>query len=79
MPDNIRIRGKVRWFNEILGYGVLFMPDGRYVSVHYKDIVGEGFKTLSENEIVEFEIKPDCKGLHACNVEKVNRGDNVGR
>jgi cold shock protein len=79
MPDNTRLRGKVRWFNEIQGYGVILLPDGRDVFVHYKDIAGEGFRTLSENEIVEFEIKTGRQGLHAFNVEKVNQGDNVGR
>ena len=72
----MKLRGKVRWFNEIKGFGVLLMPDGRDVYVHSKDILGDGYKTLSENEDVEFEIKPGEKGLHAFEVEKVNSNTN---
>ena len=53
-----------------------FTRVGQDVFVHYKDIEGEGFRTLSENEVVEFEIKTGEKNLHVFKVEKVNSGNN---
>ncbi len=63
--------GKVKWFNESKGYGFI-EPDGggRDVFVHYSAIQGEGYKTLSEGQMVEFEITQGEKGPQAANVTK---------
>lgn len=63
--------GKVKWFNESKGYGFI-EPDGggRDVFVHYSAIQGEGYKTLSEGQAVEFEIIQGEKGPQASNVSK---------
>ncbi len=63
--------GKVKWFNESKGYGFI-EPDGggRDVFVHYSAIQGEGYKTLSEGQLVEFEITQGEKGPQAANVMK---------
>ncbi len=63
--------GKVKWFNESKGYGFI-EPDGggRDVFVHYSAIQGEGYKTLSEGQVVEFEITQGEKGPQAANVMK---------
>jgi cold shock protein len=63
--------GKVKWFNESKGYGFI-EPDGggRDVFVHYSAIQGEGYKTLSEGQPVEFEIIQGEKGPQASNVSK---------
>jgi CspA family cold shock protein len=65
--------GKVKWFNESKGYGFI-EPDGggRDVFVHYSAIQGEGYKTLSEGQPVEFEIIQGEKGPQASNVSKSN-------
>ena len=65
--------GKIKWFNENKGYGfILQESDGKDIFVHYSDIDGDGFRTLSEGESVEYELIEGPKGYHAKNVKKVD-------
>ena len=64
-------RGKVKWFSESKGYGFIQRESGDDVFVHYKAIAGDGFRSLHENEEVEFEIEQGPKGPQATNVKKV--------
>jgi CspA family cold shock protein len=63
-------RGKVKWFNEAKGYGFIEQEDGPDVFVHYTAIDEQGFRTLSEGQEVEFEIKQGDKGPQATRVVK---------
>ena len=64
-------KGTVKWFNENKGYGFIIQDDGGPdIFVHYSSIVGEGFKTLSEGDNVEFEITDGPKGPQASNCSK---------
>jgi len=63
--------GKVKWFNESKGYGFIQREDGADVFVHYSNIIGKGFRTLKENDDVEFEVNEGPKGLQAVNVQKI--------
>jgi cold shock protein len=66
-------QGKVRWFSEEKGYGVIRPDDGKEdVSVHNTEIAGRGFRSLQEGERVTYEL---IRGPHgrswAANVSRV--------
>ena len=63
--------GKVKWFNNSKGYGFIEKEGGGDVFVHYTAIQGDGFKTLNEGQLVEFELSQGEKGPQAINVTKV--------
>ena len=60
--------GRVKWFNERKGYGFISRDDGDDVFVHFSEIESDGFKTLTENQEVSFEIKEGPKCLQAAQV-----------
>ncbi len=64
-------QGTVKWFNDQKGYGFITPENGKDVFVHHSAITGEGFKTLSEGQKVEFEITTGPKGEQAVNVVKL--------
>jgi len=67
-----RLRGAVKWFNNAKGFGFIGRDDGGAdVFVHYSAITGDGFKSLQENDRVEFEIVEGQKGPQAANVIKL--------
>ncbi|HLC40431.1 MAG TPA: cold-shock protein [Methylomirabilota bacterium] len=63
--------GRIKWFSDAKGYGFIEQEDGEDVFVHYSVIQGEGFKTLSEGQQVEFEFTQGPKGLQATKVVKL--------
>jgi CspA family cold shock protein len=63
--------GTVKWFNATKGFGFIQRSSGEDVFVHFKSIVGEGFRTLEEGDRVQFEVENGPKGLLATNVCKV--------
>ncbi|MFP7365071.1 cold-shock protein [Corynebacterium callunae] len=65
-------QGTVKWFNAEKGFGFIAPSDGSAdVFVHYSEIEGNGFRTLEENQLVEFEIGEGAKGLQAQSVRAV--------
>jgi CspA family cold shock protein len=66
------MKGKVKWFNESKGFGFATPEDGsKDVFVHFSAMQGSGFKTLAENDAIEFDIEQSDKGPRAVNVRKV--------
>ena len=64
-------KGTVKWFNESKGFGFITKEDGEDIFVHHTSIVGNGFKSLSEGQSVEFDVEKTPKGLRATNVVKL--------
>ena len=64
-------KGTVKWFNGAKGYGFISREGGEDVFVHFKSIVGDGYKSLNEGDRVEFEVERGPKGLQAANVSKI--------
>lgn len=61
--------GTVKWFNQDKGFGFIAPDDGgKDLFAHFSQIKGEGFKTLSENQRVQFETMQGQKGLQATNI-----------
>ena len=60
--------GTVKFFNAEKGFGFISRAEGNDVFVHYSNIQGDGFKSLSEGQRVEFDVAPGRKGEEAQNV-----------
>lgn len=65
------MQGKVKWFNNEKGYGFIDHQEGSDIFVHYTAIDEEGYKSLDEGQMVEFELLETNKGLQAAKVKKV--------
>jgi CspA family cold shock protein len=67
-----RTKGSVKWFNSTKGYGFIQRENGDDVFVHFQSIIGDGYKTLDENDEVEFILSEGQKGLQATQVRVIN-------
>ena len=64
-----RIQGTVKWFNSSKGYGFISQENGEDVFVHFQSIISDGYKTLNENDKVEFVVTEGQKGPQATEVK----------
>ena len=65
-------QGRVKWFNDAKGFGFITRNEGPDVFVHYSQIQGDGFRSLTEGQEVLFELIEGPKGLQAQNVRKAS-------
>ncbi len=63
-------QGRVKWFNQSKGYGFIERDGQADVFVHYSVIDQEGYKTLEEGQVVEFDVREGPKGAQATVVRK---------
>ncbi len=64
-------KGTVKWFNESKGFGFITQDDGGPdVFAHYSEIQGDGFKSLVEGDVVNYEVVEGDKGPKATNIVK---------
>lgn len=66
-----RVKGIVKWFNNAKGFGFITRDNGEDVFVHFRSIRGDGYRTLTQGQSVEFELQEGPKGLHAEDVLKL--------
>jgi cold shock protein len=64
-----RENGTVKWFNDAKGFGFISRDSGDDVFVHFSAITGGGFRSLQENQRVEFSVEQGPKGLKAVDVQ----------
>lgn len=63
-------QGRVKWFNDQKGFGFITVSgEEKDVFVHHSAILGAGFKSLQEDQLVEFDVQQGSKGPQAVNVK----------
>jgi cold shock protein len=67
-----RKKGSVKWFNSTKGFGFIQQTDGEDVFVHFNAITGDGYKSLNENDKVEYSVTTGAKGLQASDVRVIS-------
>ncbi|PKL83195.1 MAG: cold shock domain protein CspD [Ignavibacteriae bacterium HGW-Ignavibacteriae-3] len=68
-----RKQGSVKWFNSTKGFGFISQEGGEDVFVHFQSIIGDGYKSLDENDKVEFSVTQGPKGLQATEVRLISK------
>ena len=66
------MKSRVKWFNDVKGFGFIEYNEGEDIFVHYSAIKADGYKTLSEGQEVSFNLISTNKGYQAQNVEVMN-------
>jgi CspA family cold shock protein len=64
----VKEQGTVKWFNASKGFGFIQRQSGEDVFVHFSAIQGDGYRSLTEGQGVEFDVTKGPKGLQAANV-----------
>lgn len=67
------MKGKIKWFNNEKGYGFIEYKENEDIFVHYSAILKDGYKTLNQGDIVEFNLIETTKGLQAQHVQTINQ------
>lgn len=70
-------KGKVKMFNQLKGYGLITLEDGKEVFFHISELRMEGYKTIDSGTEVEFELIEANRGLLAHNIVKIENDETV--
>jgi cold shock protein len=62
--------GPVKWFDTKKGFGFILGPEGQDVFVHFSSIEGDGYRSLKDGELVDYELVKGAKGYSAANVKR---------
>lgn len=73
----VKVRGRVKWFNNEKGYGIIEYKDNEDIFVHYSAINQEGYKTLTEGQYVEFNLVETAKGYQALDVVVIKEAATI--
>ena len=71
------MKWRFKWFNNEKGYGFMDHESGEDIFVHYSQIKKDGYKTLSEGQMVNFDLIETDKGLQDINVEPISSLDKI--
>ncbi len=71
--------GPVKWFDSKKGFGFIVGPEGQDVFVHFSSIEGDGFRSLRDGEMVEYELLQGEKGFSAQHVKRVVAAENESK
>jgi cold shock protein len=71
--------GTVKWFDSKKGFGFIVNAEGKDVFVHFSSIEGDGFRSLKDGEVVDYEEQAGEKGLLAKSVKRVNAPAKVAK
>lgn len=66
------MKGKVKWFNKEKGYGFINVEGEEDIFIHYSNIDMQGYKTLKEDQLVEFDLVKTPKGNQAENIKPLD-------
>ena len=66
------VKGKIKWFNNKKGFGFIVGESGKDVFVHFSAIQQDGYKTLTADDPVEYDLIKSDKGDQAQNVKKLS-------
>lgn len=66
------MKARVKWFNNAKGYGFIEQAGNEDIFIHYSKIEKDGYKTLKEGQIVEFDLVKTDKGYQAVNIKPLD-------
>ena len=71
------MQGRVKWFSNAKGFGFIEQPDKEDIFIHYSKIDKDGYKTLKDGQLVEFDIEKSEKGMQATNIKTVKEKQTI--